>query len=134
MFTPGHTPGSMCYHFGNFLFSGDTLLCNAIGTCTHEESKKLGLTSSEDQLKESIKTKLFVLPKQTMVLPGHGPFTSIGTEALLNPSVGQKATNSFVCCLNPDDRFTHPKRPVTSQVKKYASKRRLKNRNSKNTE
>ena len=87
----------MCYHFGNFLFSGDTLLCNAIGSCNHEESKKLGLTCTEDQLKESIKSKLFVLPKETMVLPGHGQFTNIATEALLNPFVGRKASNSFVC-------------------------------------
>ena len=73
------------------------MLCNAIGRCDHEESKKLGLTCTEDQLKESIKSKLFVLPKETMVLPGHGQFTSIATEALLNPFVGRKASHSFVC-------------------------------------
>lgn len=37
--TPGHTKGSMCYHFGNFLFTGDTLLCNDVGPTTYEESK-----------------------------------------------------------------------------------------------
>ena len=31
--TPGHTPGSVCYRFGNFLFTGDTLLCNGVGSC-----------------------------------------------------------------------------------------------------
>ena len=31
--TPGHTPGSVCYRFGNVLFTGDTLLCNGVGSC-----------------------------------------------------------------------------------------------------
>ena len=37
--TPGHTKGSMCYHVGNFLFTGDTLLCNDVGPTNYEESK-----------------------------------------------------------------------------------------------
>ena len=34
--TPGHTPGSLCYHFGNFLFTGDTLMCNKVGETSGE--------------------------------------------------------------------------------------------------
>lgn len=37
--TPGHTPGSLCYHFGNFLFTGDTLMCNKVGETTAEGSE-----------------------------------------------------------------------------------------------
>ncbi|KAK8831869.1 hypothetical protein WA577_001926, partial [Blastocystis sp. JDR] len=79
---PGHTPGSLCYHFGYFLFTGDSLMCNQIGATSDAASK--------EQLKKSIKEKLFVLPKETMVLPGSGSFTSIATEALYNPEVGEK--------------------------------------------
>ena len=37
--TPGHTPGSLCYHFGNFLFTGDTLMCNKVGETSAEGSE-----------------------------------------------------------------------------------------------
>lgn len=99
---PGHTPGSLCYHFGYFLFTGDSLMCNQIGATSDAASKCKQNTGvmCREQLKKSIKEKLFVLPKETMVLPGSGSFTSIATEALYNPEVGEKTKPSRVCSTN----------------------------------
>jgi hydroxyacylglutathione hydrolase len=78
--TPGHTRGGVCYYFKNIpaLFSGDTIFCSSIGRTD------LPGGNSEILLK-SIKEKLFVLPDDLKVYPGHGPFTTIGAEKTTNP-------------------------------------------------
>ncbi len=76
--TPGHTPGSCCFLFEDNLFSGDTLFCQGIGRTD------LPYSSYTDIIR-SIKEKLFVLPPQTKVLPGHGPSTTIIQEKEENP-------------------------------------------------
>jgi len=43
------------------------------------------------QLKQSVREKLFVLPRETTILPGHGEFSAIATESLFNPVVGKDA-------------------------------------------
>jgi glyoxylase-like metal-dependent hydrolase (beta-lactamase superfamily II) len=73
--TPGHTPGSMCFLVGDDLIAGDTLFPGGPG------SKSGRLSSAEfDRLIESIRTKLFPLPDDTRVYPGHGKPTTIGAE------------------------------------------------------
>lgn len=75
MHTPGHTPGSCCFVTGNILIAGDTLFPGGPG------SKSGRLSKSEfNQLIESIRVKLFALPDDTIVLPGHGSSTTIGAE------------------------------------------------------
>jgi glyoxylase-like metal-dependent hydrolase (beta-lactamase superfamily II) len=71
--TPGHTPGSTCYRVGNLLFSGDTLFPGGPGNTK---------TSTGDfpTIIESIRGRLFTLPEDTVVHPGHGKPTTIGTE------------------------------------------------------
>ena len=80
--TPGHTPGSVCFSLESaarpMLLSGDTLFAGSIGRWD------LGGTSMED-IVASIRTKLLVLPDDTLVVPGHGPFTTIGRERAANP-------------------------------------------------
>jgi glyoxylase-like metal-dependent hydrolase (beta-lactamase superfamily II) len=73
--TPGHTPGSMCFKLEGvpLLFSGDTLFPGGPGA-TKFEGGDFG------QIIESIDRKLFTLPPDTLVLPGHGDDTTIGTE------------------------------------------------------
>jgi glyoxylase-like metal-dependent hydrolase (beta-lactamase superfamily II) len=73
--TPGHTPGSMCFALEGapVLFSGDTLFPGGPGA-THFPGGDF------DTIIESIDRKLFTLPPDTMVLPGHGADTTIGTE------------------------------------------------------
>jgi glyoxylase-like metal-dependent hydrolase (beta-lactamase superfamily II) len=73
--TPGHTPGSMCFRLEGvpLLFSGDTLFPGGPGATKFEGG-------DFPQIIESIDRKLFTLPPDTMVLPGHGDDTTIGTE------------------------------------------------------
>jgi glyoxylase-like metal-dependent hydrolase (beta-lactamase superfamily II) len=73
--TPGHTPGSMCFlvEGSPLLFSGDTLFPGGPGNTAHE----LGDFTS---IIESIDRRLFTLPAETVVLPGHGADTTIAAE------------------------------------------------------
>jgi hydroxyacylglutathione hydrolase len=73
--TPGHTPGSVCLYAEKegILFSGDTLFFDGVG-----RSDLPG--GSEKKLRESIQKKIAVLPPETRVFPGHGPFTTVERE------------------------------------------------------
>jgi len=71
--TPGHTPGGISILVDKVLFSGDTLFCNGVGRTDFPYG-------SEENLILSIQDKLFSLPDDVKVYPGHGPETTIGTE------------------------------------------------------
>ena len=73
--TPGHTEGSCCYYLPNhgLLFSGDTLFQASRGRTDFPGG-------SDSQIINSIKTKLLVLPDETVVLPGHMDSTKIEFE------------------------------------------------------
>lgn len=73
--TPGHTPGSMSIHLKDspFLFTGDTLFPGGPGA-THFPGGDF------DTIMKSIESRLMIFPKETIVLPGHGSFTTIGNE------------------------------------------------------
>ena len=78
--TPGHAAGSVCFinHQGKFVITGDVLFRQSIG--------RTDLFSGDfDTLVDSIRNKLFTLPKDYTVYPGHGPETSIGIEMYSNP-------------------------------------------------
>ena len=76
--TPGHSPGSICLLGQGMVFSGDTLFNYGIGRADLPGG-------SYSQLMNSIHTKLMILPDNTVVYPGHGPKTTIGTERTDNP-------------------------------------------------
>ncbi len=73
--TPGHTPGSTCFLLEGHpvLFSGDTLFPGGPGNTKFENA-------SFDEIIGSIDRRLFTLPAETLVLPGHGLDTTVGTE------------------------------------------------------
>lgn len=78
--TPGHTAGCICLYIAPYLISGDTLFERSIGRTDFPDG-------NHQQIIDSIKTKLFVLPEDTIVFPGHGPQTTIGLEKKNNPFV-----------------------------------------------
>lgn len=71
--TPGHTPGSVCLSGEGVLFSGDTLFKDGVGRTDLPGG-------SWEELENSLKKRIFVLPAETVVYPGHGPDTTIGDE------------------------------------------------------
>jgi glyoxylase-like metal-dependent hydrolase (beta-lactamase superfamily II) len=78
--TPGHTQGGCCLYLEaeGKLIAGDTLFADGVGRTDLPGG-------SHQQLLESIKTRLFTLPDQVQVYPGHGPTTTIGHEKRHNP-------------------------------------------------
>jgi hydroxyacylglutathione hydrolase len=80
MHTPGHTEGSICLYFPaeQKLIAGDTLFAGSIGRTDLPGG-------SFDKIIRSINDKLLALPDETIVIPGHGPLTSIGEEREHNP-------------------------------------------------
>ena len=76
--TPGHTDGSSSFLFRSTLFSGDTLFAGSIGGA-------FGQTTGYEDIRTSVRTKLFALDDATVVMPGHGPPSTIGEEKAHNP-------------------------------------------------
>jgi glyoxylase-like metal-dependent hydrolase (beta-lactamase superfamily II) len=70
--TPGHTPGSICLHFGDHLLSGDTLFPGGPGRTRSNEALQQEIAS--------ITSKLYALPEGIAVYPGHGANTTIGAS------------------------------------------------------
>lgn len=79
--TPGHTPGSVSFYIqGTGVFTGDALFLESVG--------RTDLPGGDTTvLMASIREKLFALPDDTRVFPGHGPDTTIGHEKKFNPFV-----------------------------------------------
>jgi glyoxylase-like metal-dependent hydrolase (beta-lactamase superfamily II) len=74
--TPGHTPGSLCFKVGRYLISGDTIFPGGPG--------KTRSPAALAQIIQSITEKIFVLPDETQIYPGHG-----------EPTVIKKAKDEF---------------------------------------
>ena len=80
--TPGHTPGGVCLYYkdAGVLFTGDTLFAGSIGRTDLDGG-------SADKLLKSIKNRLLPLDDNIIILPGHGPASTIGMEKEHNPFV-----------------------------------------------
>lgn len=76
--TPGHTPGSCSFLIEKDLFSGDTLFESSIGRTDFPGGDSM-------QIRRSIKNKIFTLPDETTVYPGHMAATTVGREKKFNP-------------------------------------------------
>ncbi|MDE6557282.1 MAG: MBL fold metallo-hydrolase, partial [Duncaniella sp.] len=79
---PGHSPGSIALYApqSHFVITGDALFKGSIGRTDLDKGDHATLISS-------IREKLLTLPDDTMVLPGHGPTTTIGEEKRMNPYI-----------------------------------------------
>lgn len=78
--TPGHSPGSISLSGDGFLLSGDLLFCGGVGRTDLPGG-------SWSVLEDSIRNKIFNFPDETIVLPGHGPATTVGQEKMANPFI-----------------------------------------------
>lgn len=78
--TPGHSPGSVSLLGDGFLLSGDTLFLEGVGRTDLPGG-------SQKQLEQSLREKVMTLPDETVILPGHGPLTSVGQERVNNPFI-----------------------------------------------
>lgn len=91
--TPGHTPGSLCFLWRDRLFTGDTLMINACGRTDFQKGSAV-------EMYDSITRKLFVLPDETLVYPGHDykgrRVSCIGEEKVLNTRIAGKTQEEFV--------------------------------------
>jgi glyoxylase-like metal-dependent hydrolase (beta-lactamase superfamily II) len=91
--TPGHSPGHVCFQILGqdepVLIGGDLIFMGSIG--------RTDLPRADfRQLITSVKEKIWVLPDETTILPGHGPATTIGFEKKVNPFVSLEALEDLV--------------------------------------
>lgn len=87
--TPGHTKGSLCFLIGKHLLDGDTLFPHGPG---HTMS-----TANFKQIVQSLEEKIFVLPDDTLVYPGHGDFTVLGKEKEEFKTFSQRPQRPDLC-------------------------------------
>lgn len=91
--TPGHTPGSQCFHVRNRLVSGDTLFIGACGRCDFEGG-------SPEEMYFSLTQRLGRLPDDTILLPGHNyaetPTSTMGRERKSNPYLMCDSLQNFL--------------------------------------
>jgi hydroxyacylglutathione hydrolase len=80
--TPGHSPGAVSLHIGDTVFTGDTLFAQGVG--------RVDLPGGDHQVLLASIEKLFLLPDETVVYPGHGPSSTIGAEKRTNPYVDRR--------------------------------------------
>jgi hydroxyacylglutathione hydrolase len=76
--TPGHTDGSVCYLVDSTIFTGDILFSGSVGGAYGDKS------TYADVLR-SVSTKIFTLPDTTVIMPGHGPPSTVGIERAHDP-------------------------------------------------
>jgi glyoxylase-like metal-dependent hydrolase (beta-lactamase superfamily II) len=76
-YTPGHSPGGVCYQLDDYLITGDTLFKGSVG--------RTDLPGGDWQILSNSLVYLTKLPADLRVYPGHGPETSIGIECVTNP-------------------------------------------------
>ncbi|MGQ9573096.1 MAG: MBL fold metallo-hydrolase [Dehalococcoidia bacterium] len=87
--TPGHTPGSLCFLTGRYLISGDTIFPGGPGKTRTPDDLR--------QIIESITAKIFVLPDDTQVYPGHGDPTVLKKEKEEFAAFSSRAHDPGLC-------------------------------------
>ena len=87
--TPGHTPGSLCFKVGKYLISGDTIFPGGPG--------KTGSSTDFKQIVKSITEKIFVLPDDTKICPGHGDATVLKIEKDQFAVFARRPVNPNLC-------------------------------------
>jgi len=87
--TPGHTPGSICFLTGNCLIAGDTLFPGGPGNT--------GSPADFKRILESLTGKIFVLPDNTLIYPGHGGSTVLEKEKRAFEAFSERGLDADLC-------------------------------------
>ncbi len=87
--TPGHTPGSLCFYTEGYLISGDTVFPGGPG--------KTGRPDDFRQIVESLQKKIFTLPDDTQIFPGHGDSAVLGIEKTLFEAFAARTHDPHLC-------------------------------------
>jgi glyoxylase-like metal-dependent hydrolase (beta-lactamase superfamily II) len=87
--TPGHTPGSLCFLTANYLIAGDTIFPDGPG--------KTGSPADFRRILESLANKIFVLPEDTRIYPGHGNSTVLKKEKQAFEAFSARDHDSDLC-------------------------------------
>lgn len=139
LYTPGHTPDSISIYCGDRVFSGDVILIRGTGRTDFAGG------DSGDQY-DSITQKLFTLPDETLLFPGHdyrgNKQSSIGEEKKSNPRIAGRSRQEYIDLMNSlefplpdkiqevlqpnqsaveDDRITYPTLPQLNEVRQIAA-------------
>ena len=105
--TPGHTNTCVTFKFENMIFTGDTLLVRACGRTDFQQG-------SSQKLYDSIHEKLFTLPDETVIYPGHdykgNTSTSVEQEKKFNPRVGGGRSKEEFVQIMADLKLAQPKK------------------------
>ena len=87
--TPGHTPGSLCFLTANYLIAGDTIFPDGPG--------KTGSPADFKRIVDSLSSKIFVLPEDTRIYPGHGGSTILKKEKRAFEAFSTRAHDPNLC-------------------------------------
>jgi len=87
--TPGHTPGSLCFYTEGYLISGDTLFPGGPG--------KTGRPDDFKHIVESLQKKIFTLPDDTQIFPGHGDSAVLGIEKTAFEAFAARPHDPHLC-------------------------------------
>lgn len=105
--TPGHTETCASFYVDDFLFTGDALLIEGCGRTDFQQG-------SAETLFHSVREKLFLLPDETLVYPGHDykgrTHSSIGDEKKQNPRLGLDKTKDDFVKIMSELKLSHPKK------------------------